>query len=419
MKKPTLSLPLGLLGLALVSHLLSSAHAAAEWKEWRGPGRRDHSPDTGLLQEWPAAGPRRLWVSDKAGLGYSGYSVANGRLYTLGLREEQEYLLAFNVADGAEVWATPSGTLYKNDWGNGPRATPTLDGQHVYAMGGKGVLTCADATTGKALWQKDLAKDLGGKIQSWGYTESVLLVGDLVICTPGGEQGTLAALKRDTGEVAWRTKDLTDAAQYASPILIELGGKSQIVQLVMKRFFGVAPDTGAVLWKQDWPGAVAVIPTPIYHDGHVYITSGYKVGCTLVKLGEDNSVTKVYENKTMVNHHGGVVLVGDHLYGYSDGAGWICQNFKTGEQVWASKALGKGAVHFADGQLYCLDENSGEVALVDASPKGWTEHGRFKIDPQTTKRSPQGRIWTHPVVVDGRLFLRDQEYLLCYDVKRK
>ncbi len=185
----------------------------------------------------------------------------------------------------------------------------------------------------------------------------------------------------------------------------------------MSKVFGVDPASGKLLWQHDWPGRVAVIPTPIYHDGHVYVSSGYGVGCMLLKLGADQSVTKVYDNKVMKNHHGGVILVGEHLYGHSDGPGWVCQKFLTGEEVWADKNLGKGAVHYADGMLYCLDEGSGEVALVEASPKGWLEKGRFKLDPQTTQRNPQGRIWTHPVVINGRLYLRDQELIHCYDVK--
>jgi outer membrane protein assembly factor BamB len=186
----------------------------------------------------------------------------------------------------------------------------------------------------------------------------------------------------------------------------------------MRHVVGVAALDGKVLWSADWPGSTAVIPTPIFHDGQVYVTSGYGAGCMSIKIGENNTVTGVYTNKVMKNHHGGVVLVDGYLYGYSDGVGWACQDFKTGQEVWAErKALGKGAVAYADGMLYCLAENNGTVALVEASPKGWKEHGRFKLDPQTTQRSPQGHIWTHPVVTGGRLYLRDQELLSCYDVK--
>lgn len=412
---PTILYPALLAGTLLLG---TSGALGADWPEWRGPKRIDHSPDTGLLKTWPAEGPKRVWLNEDVGLGYSGYSIVGDRLFTMGLRGDQEFLIALDAKTGRPVWETPAGAKYPNNWGDGPRATPTVDGAFVYSMGGQGTLICAQVADGKKVWEKSMSGDLGGKIQNWGYTESVLVSGDLIICTPGGSQGTMAALKKSNGEVAWRTTDLTDAAQYSSPILVQHAGKPQIIQLVEKRFFGVDPANGKVLWKQDFPpGRVAVIPTPIYRDGQVYVTAGYGAGCASIKIGTDQSVTELYANKVMKNHHGGVILVGDHLYGHSDQVGWVCQDFKTGAEVWASKSLGKGAIHYADGMLYCLDEGTGDVALVEATPKAWTEKGRFKLNPQTTKRAREGRIWTHPVVVNGRLYLRDQELLFCYDVK--
>lgn len=401
---------------ALFASLALSA-TAADWPQWRGPDRSGRSPDTGLLKQWPTGGPKLVWHFKDAGLGYAGYSVAGGRLFTMGLRNDQEFLLALDIQNGRELWAAPVGPKYPNDWGDGPRMTPTVDGDRVYAIGGQGLLVCAGTADGKIRWQKSLVADLGGKLQTWGYTESPLVAGERLFCTPGGAEGTMAALNKLTGEVLWRSKDLTDEAQYASPILIQHAGQPQLVQLVMKQFFGLNPATGTVLWKADFAGRVAVIPTPIFHAGHVYVTAGYGIGSKLVKLGPDHSVTVVYDNKVMKNHHGGVVLVGDHVYGYSDGPGWVCQNFLTGEEVWASKSLGKGATHYADGMLYCLDERTGEVALVEASPKGWNEKGRFKLSPLSEKRAPRGGIWPHPVVIGGRLYLRDQEHLFCFDVQ--
>ncbi len=393
---------------------------AADWPQWRGPNRDDHSPDKGLLKKWPEGGPKRLWLFEGAGLGYAGYSIVGNQLFTLGLRDDQEFLIAVDVTKGTELWATPFGAKYPNKWGDGPRGTPTVDEGLVYAISGQGNLICSQAKDGKMVWQKSLATDLGGKLQNWGYTESPLIVGNRVICTPGGSKGTMAALDKKTGALVWQTSELTDQAQYSSPILITHAGKKQIVQLVEKKFFGVAPENGKVLWKSDFrPGNVAVIPTPIYADGMVYITAAYGAGCKAVKLGADGSATTVYENKVMKNHHGGVVLADGHLYGHSESYAWVCQNLKTGAEIWSSKALGKGAVHYADGMLYCLDEGTGTVVLAEASPKGWAEHSRFKLDPQTKQRKPDGRIWTHPVVVNGKLFLRDQELLFCFDVKGK
>ncbi len=414
--KPMTSSPL--IASLILGALTVSGSLAADWSQWRGPNRDDHSPDKGLLKKWPEGGPKRVWLNENAGLGYGGVSIVGNRLFTLGLRGEKEFLLCLDVDKGTEVWSAAIGDKLSNNWGDGPRGTPTVDGGMVYSLSGQGNLVCAQAADGKVVWQKSLTKDLGGKIQSWGYTESPLIVGNNVVCTPGGLQGTLAALDKKTGAVVWQTKELTDVAQYSSPILITHAGKQQIVQLVMQKFFGVDPANGKVLWQSDFTGRTAVIPTPIYKDGIVYVAAGYGVGNKAVKLGADGKSAEVaYENKVMKNHHGGVILVGDHLYGYSDGPGWIAQDLKTGEEVWASKALGKGAVHYADGMLYCLDESTGTVVLAEASPKGWAEHGRFKLDPQTKQRKPQGRIWTHPVVVNGKLFLRDQELLFCFDVK--
>jgi outer membrane protein assembly factor BamB len=370
-----------------------------------------------LLKQWPDSGPKKLWVFDNAGLGYAGYSIVGGKLFTMGLRGDMEHLIAVDAGSGKELWTTEIGPIYKNRWGDGPRGTPTVDSGKVYAMSGQGYLICADAATGKEVWKVKMT-DFGGKIQNWGYTESPLVDGDKVICTPGGPQGTLLALNKNTGRKIWQTSEWTDVAQYSSPIVVTHNGARQYIQLTMQTLAGVNATDGKVLWQSPWPGKTAVIPTPIFKDGYVYIASGYGVGCKLVKLEPGHRVTEVYSNTTMVNHHGGVILVGDHLYGYSDGArAWVCQDFKTGSEVWSSKNLGKGAIHYADGMLYCLEENTGTLALIEASPKGWNEKGRFQLQPQTTRRSPQGKIWTHPVVINGKLYLRDQEYIVCYDVK--
>ena len=391
----------------------------ADWPQWRGEARRDHSPDKGLLTQWPQEGPRRAWLFENAGLGYAGYSIVQGALFTMGLRDGQEFLIAVDASSGKELWSSPAGTRYPNGWGDGPRMTPTVDGDRVFAIGGQGLLICVHAKDGKQIWSKNLVTDLGGKLQDWGYTESPLVVGDVVICTPGGSQGTLAALDKTSGAVRWRSKDITENAQYSSPILIQHEGQSQVVQLVMNQFFGVSPKDGSVLWKKSFPGRVAVIPTPIYEDGIVYVTAGYGVGCEAIRLGKGNTVEPLYSNKVMKNHHGGVVCVDGHLYGHSDGAGWVCQELKTGKEVWSHKGFGKGSVTYADGKLICLDERSGDVALVDASTQGWKEISRFKLNPLTSKRNPQGGIWPHPVIVNGRLYLRDQELLHCFDVKSK
>lgn len=400
--------------------MLSGFTQADDWPQWRGPQRDGISRETGLLRNWPAEGPRRVWLCDDVGLGYSGMAVVGETLYTLGAQGDVEYLFAVNVADGSVKWSTEIGPKLTNGWGDGPRSTPTVDGERVYALSGRGRLVCANANDGNLLWKTDLVADLGGKVPNWGYTESPLVDGDRVVCTPGGRQGAIAALDKQDGRVLWRSRDFTEPAQYASIVAADIHGVRQYVQLTQQKLVGLDAATGNVLWVADWPGKTAVIPTPIVRDNLVYVTSGYGVGCMLVSVGSDNAVTRIYENQVMKNHHGGVVLVGDHLYGHSDGAGWLCQDLGAGEVVWRERsALGKGCLTCADGMLYLQDEQRGEIVLIEASPSGWSEHGRFQLSPQTTQRSPKGKIWTHPTVANGRLYLRDQELLFCYDIAAK
>ncbi|HTG46003.1 MAG TPA: PQQ-binding-like beta-propeller repeat protein, partial [Verrucomicrobiae bacterium] len=250
----------------------------------------------------------------------------------------------------------------------------------------------------------------------WGYTESVLVNGENVYCTPGGKKGAIAALDTATGEVKWQSTEFTDGAQYASMASSEINGTRQVIQLTMNSLVGIDSKNGKLLWKSEFPGRTAVIPSPVVQGNEVYITAGYGAGCKLVRIGAKNKVEEVYENKVMKNHHGGVVLVGGHIYGYSDGPGWVCQKFTSGEEVWASKKLGKGAVTSAGGRLYCLEEDSGTVVLIEPSTTGWKEHGRFKLQAQSSQRSSSGKVWTHPVIANGKLYLRDQELLSCYDV---
>jgi outer membrane protein assembly factor BamB len=403
--------------LITLAALASSAlHANSfDWPQWRGPERSDVSKETGLLKAWPSGGPKRVWLFEKAGNGYSGPAIVGGKLFTLGVRDGSEVLLILDSNTGKELLATKVGSVLDNDWGDGPRGTPTVDGDRVYALSGPGDLVCVKVADGKVLWQVSM-KDLGGSKPNWGYTESVLVDGGLVLCTPGGSKGAVAALDKMTGKVRWQSKEFTEPAHYSSIVTAEINGTRQYVQRTEKSVVGLSTTDGKLLWETSFPGRTAVIPTPIVRGNEVYVTAGYGSGSKMVRIEPGNKVTTVYENKVMKNHHGGAILVGDHVYGYGD-PGWVCQDFKTGESVWNSRDLGKGAVGYADGMLYCVEESSGTVVLAEASPKGWKEHGRFKLDPQTKIRSSRGRIWTHPVIANGKLYLRDQDLIYCYDVK--
>ena len=398
-----------------------STHAETHnWPQWLGPHRNGLSDETGLLKSWPEGGPKKIWMSAKCGLGYSGPAIVDGKLYTMGARDGSEILLAFDANTGDELWAARLGEQYENGWGDGPRGTPSVDGDRVYALGAQGALVCVDAQTGSERWRTTM-QDLGGEIPNWGFCESPLVDGDVVLVTPGGDKGAVAALDKLSGRVRWQSTDVRDPAHYSSIIKSSFNGKPQYVQLMAQRLIGLSPTDGQLLWEFPWPGSTAVIPTPIVVGNFIYTTSGYGAGCQLVEIAADNTVKPLYddrETKVMKNHHGGVVKVGDHVYGHSDGVGWVCQDFRTGEQVWREReALEKGAIAYADGRLYCLGEDTGDVALVEASPEGWKEQGRFTLDPQTEQRAPRGKVWTHPVIVNGKLYLRDQELLFCFDVK--
>ncbi len=389
-----------------------------DWPQWLGPNRDGLSRETGLLEEWPQGGPPIAWQVSTVGLGYAGVSVADGKVFLLGTRDGVTHLFALDEQTGSELWATPIADAYPNGWGDGPRSTPTVDGDRVYAMAASGTLVCCKVDGGQEMWRVTM-QDLGGKVPQWGFAESPLVDGAFLLCTPGGDKGAIAALDKTTGQVQWQSAEVTEGAQYASIIKAAPAGRPQYLQLLQKTVFAVDPVDGRKLWHQDWPGRVAVIPTLLHKDGSVYVTSGYGVGCRLVELGETGvDPTTVYDNKVMKSKHDGLVLLDDYLYGYSDGAGWTCQEFATGDRVWSEKGeLEKGSVGYADGKLYCLAEKSGEVVLIEATPEGWREHGRFTLSPQTEQRNPKGGIWCHPVIANGKLYLRDQELLFAFDVK--
>ena len=415
-----LSLMLRLASLTLAILGTGHLHAApSDWPQFRGPQRDGKSTETGLLKAWPPGGPKLEWTAHGLGGGYASVSIAGDVIATAGDRGEANYVTAIRRSDGQPLWSSKLGQSGAPGWGGfaGPRCTPTVAGDLVFAIGQFGEFACFDAKSGKEVWRKTLVADFGGSRPDWGFSESPLVDGENVICTPGGAQGAIVALNQRTGAVVWRSQEFTHAAAYSSLVPTELGGVRQYVQLTHASVVGVSAKDGKLLWQAPRKEKTAAITTPVVQGDLVYVTSFYGAGCNLFKVtksGDSFSAEQVYANKEMSNHHGGVIAVGDYVYGYSDGKGWVCQELATGKAVWQEKGkLGKGAIAFADGCFYLRQEDkSGPVALIEASAAGYKEVGRFDPPDRSDKNS-----WAHPVIAGGRLYLRDQDVLLCYRLK--
>jgi outer membrane protein assembly factor BamB len=292
-----------------------------------------------------------------------------------------------------------------------------------------GDLVCISAAGGKEVWRKNLPKDLAAEVNpigggpkklGWGFTCSPIIDGERLICIPGGPQGTLAALDKRTGEVLWRSSEVTDQAAYTSPVVAEIHGTRQCIALTNQGLFGVHIEDGRVLWSYRRKFSTEVVNTPIVSGSLAYVTVGAGQGCDLVRIekeGDDFKPVVQYTNKNMTNHHGNVLLHQGHVFGFAEGKGWTCQNLESGEVAWAERRqLRAGSLVFGDGRLYLYGEDDGTVVLIEASTAGWSEKGRFKIPQQSKQRKPSGKIWTPPVISGGRLFVRDQELLYCYRI---
>ena len=389
---------------------VTPAQTGGEWPQWRGANRDGVSKETGLLKQWPEGGPALAWKGKGAGMGYSSFAVSKGRLYTMGLRGDKEYVIAFDAATGKEVWATAHGAAFRNDRGDGPRGTPTVDGDRVYSLGGAGDLSAIDAKTGKIVWQMNVLQKFGGSNITWGISESPLVVGDKVLVNPGGPGASVVALSKKDGALIWKSQ--SDRAGYSSGIPVQAGGKTQVVFFTHTRALGLDLETGKLLW--DYPKAannVANAATPVARGNRVWISSDYGNGGGLVEIKADGTAAEVYFTKEMRNHHSSSVLLGDHLYGFSGGI-LTAMKFDTGQVAWKDRSVGKGSLVYADGMLYLFSEN-GVVGLAEATPAGYVEKGRFRI-PQDSLPT-----WSHPVVAGGRLYLRDQDTIYAYDVKAK
>ncbi len=405
--------PLVAVTVILSLSAVASNRAFDDWPQWRGLKRDGISAERGLLKDWPAGGPPVAWRAAGAGTGYSSFSAAHGRIYTLGARGGTEYLMAYDAATGKKTWETAHGRQFSNDRGDGPRSTPTVDGDRLYTFGGSGDMSVVDAATGKVFWKINLLEKLGGTNIQWGLSESPLVLSDRILVCPGGRGASIVALSKTDGSVIW--KSLSDEPGYSSAVLHEAGGVREAIYFTAERALGIDVDTGKLLWSYNQvANRTANIATPIVRGNFVFLSSGYGTGAALLELtpgSKSIAAKQVYFTRDMRNHHATSVLIGDYLYGFSD-AILTAMKFDSGQVAWRDRSVGKGSVVFADDRLYLYSEE-GVVGLAEANPAGYREHGRFQI------RAGGAPTWSHPIVSNGKLFIRDQDNIYAFDVRQR
>jgi len=396
------------------NRLENSSKANVGWHQYGGPNRDNVSTETGLLKTWPAGGPELKWTITGIGEGYSAVSLSGNQLLTMGNKGDEEHTICLDAETGKKLWSTPTGKAYRENMGNGPRATPTIDGDKVYVLGGNGDLACLDLASGKKLWGGNILKEFNANNITWGISESVLIDGPNLVCTPGGKGAAMVSLDKTNGKLKWKATVPGDPQTgYSSILPIEFGGLRIYVNFVHTGVIAVDAKTGKLLWGNSSPAnGTANCSSPVAAGDSVFAASGYGTGGTLIKMsGSKNKITaeEVYSTKEMKNHHGGMVVVDGYLYG-ADEAILKCIELKTGQVQWQDRSVGKGAIVYADGQLILRSEQ-GPVALCKASPAGYEETGRF--EPSRSDKP----AWPHPVVANGCLYLRDMDQLLCYKLK--
>ena len=393
----------------LIAVVLYFAPAHADWPQWLGPNRTGISPETGLLTTWAKDGPAVVWEKE-LGEGFSGISVADGRVYTMFSAGEDEYVICLDEKTGEEIWRFRTGAkYYERQGGNGPRSQPTVDGDRVFVLSAEGWLYALNAKDGKKLWLVDLYDGLGSRVPKFGFSTSPLVEGDLLLLEVGTRQGTFIALDKTNGAVKWASQ--RDIVSYSSPIAVDIAGIRQVVFVSGEAAVGLSPTDGSLYWRFPWSTSYDLnIATPILvPPDHIFISSGYDHGAALLQISREGgglSVKKVWESRGMKNHFGTSLLIGDYIYGF-DNAILKCIEAKTGKEQWRRRGYGKGSLIYADGQLIILSDK-GKLALADASPTGFRE----KVSAQVLS----GKCWTPPTLANGKIFVRDMHRIVCMDV---
>ncbi len=418
MKKKIYSLIVFILFVNIISAQIVS--------EWRGIDRTGvYTNEKNLLKSWNENGPDLIWSIDSLPTGYSSVAVANGMSYLTGLKDTMDVLVALDEK-GKVRWQTIFGRGWTDSFSDS-RATPTIEANRIYVSSGKGDLACINSENGAIIWQKNASKEFGGTFGEWGISESLLIDDDKVFFLPGGEQTTMVALNKMTGETIWKSESLKDKPSYISPKLIVHNNKKQIVSATEDYIFGIQPTDGKILWTfnftkyvaylGDWKAAVQA-NTPLYHNGELFITSGYNHKSVMLKLSENaDNVSLKWVDSTLDVHHGGVVRIGEYIYGanwFNNGMGsWVCLDWNTGKVMYEAKWENKGSIIAADDMLYCFDEKRGNIALVEAKPEEFKVISSFKIP------LGKGPYWSHLVIDKGKLYVRHSTAVMVYDILQK
>ncbi len=405
----------------------------ADWPQWRGPNRNGVCAETGLLKSWPEGGPKLLWEVNGLGKGYSSMAIVGDKLYTMGdvtpkgSSKKAQCILAYNLGTHDLLWTAKVGSRHDD---GGPRGTPTVDGDTIYAIGTSGDIVCVDAGSGSVKWTKNFQKDLeGGSNPGWRFSESPLVDGEKVLCTPGGRKAVMVALNKKNGDIIWKCTmpDIgpkgKDEAGYSSIIVSEACGIRQYVQLTNKGIVGVAADDGRFLWGYNRvANGVANIPTPVVQGNYVFCSTAYGTGSALLKLSREGNGVKAEEvywlnANTFQNHHGNFIRVGKYIYGgHAHGSGRpTCLEMSTGKIMWQEDQPGGGsaAVLYADGHMYFRYQDN-TVALIEANPDKYNLKSTFKLPKRPGMDGPG---WAHPTIANGKLYIRHADVLMCFDVK--
>jgi len=406
--------------LSVLILILIYTHSFAQVYEWRGEGRNGIYDGNGLLTEWPENGPDLKWELLDLPIGYSSPSIAYNTIYLAGSKDTVDVLIAISL-DGKIKWEKAFGRAWINNYRAG-RSTPTIENNRVYLTSGMGEVVCLNAINGDILWKVDAHRIYEGKYNSFGLAESLLIIDDKVFYTCGGDKTTMIALDKMNGNLIWASESIHDSPAYCSPLLIKKDGKSLITTLTKKHLIGVNPDDGTILWKFDYSEYAGERAynnhsnTPTYHDGSLFITSGYNHKAIKLKLADDlNSVSVEWINEVLDNHHGGIVKLGDYLYGSSwdnnSNGKWVCLNWDTGETMYETAWFNKGPIIAAGDYLYCYDEKFGNIALIKADPNEFKVISTFKIT-----QGKRGPFWAHPVIDNGILYIRHEDAFMAYDI---